>query len=217
MTERFANSLVPLSILAFLVLTDFLAWLGYIPNKLEAFSFLASWLAENGLVFVFFLAIIENAAVLNVYFPGSIAILTAMAGAVGSLHRILSVWFVVTLGSLVGLSLTFLVAKAVLKSKRRSSGDVGQAVFLEKHWIITALTSFWHPHVASLTCILLAQKSASFWNFLRIAAFGNMFWNSFWTVIVLTVGNVFSEGLAGLVLVYSYLIVWLIYSLFKAR
>lgn len=212
MIDRLSKSRLPLSILSFLLFTDFLAWLGYLPSKLESFSFLATWLAENGVVFVFLLALVENLALINVYFPGSIAILAAMAGAIGSWYLVFSVWLAVTAGSVLGLSITFLFATRILDRKKIASNLDESDQFIARHWIVMALTSFWHPHVASLTCILLAQKKASYWLFLRISLLGNVVWNTFWTAVVLTLGNVFAEGIGGLMLIYAYLAIWAVVS-----
>jgi membrane protein DedA with SNARE-associated domain len=93
---------LPLALLAVMVLTDGLAFCGVLPGKSGALSAISIWLATGGVAYIYIIAFLENVAFLNFYFPGSIAILAAMAGTGGDVSRVAAVWLLVTFGAVTG-------------------------------------------------------------------------------------------------------------------
>lgn len=216
MNKTLGAATTPFSLIAILVTIDALAWMGVLPQKSDMFMSLSAWLAGGGILFILILAIIENVAIVNVYFPGSIAILAAMAGSAGEPTAVLRVWIVVTCGYVIGLSITYWVVRLFFSP----SGPARESNFASNRGLLSsarkALFTFWHPHLASLTAIVLAQRGCSYSSFAIIASSCAALWNAIWTCVILAFGNIFSESGVGFVLVYAYLFVWLVWSLMGA-
>ncbi len=201
------RSLTPLMILIVIACLDMLSYFELIPSKAVAFDAVSTWLSTNGILFVGLLAFLENVAIANVYFPGSVAILAAMHGASGDVGTIMTVWIVVTVFGLVGQTTTYLLASTVFAKLDVTKKGIEEL----RPWTL-AFGSYWHPHLASMTCLTFASSGLPLRKFLVISLAASSAWNAFWTLFVLSFGNIFAEGPMGSVLVYSYLIVWILLS-----
>ncbi|MCG7493300.1 hypothetical protein [Thalassobius sp. Cn5-15] len=188
-------------------IVDLLSYFSVLPSKVVAFEALSSWLATNGLLLVGVLSFLENIAVANAYFPGSVAILAAMHGASSDYALILEVWLIVTVGGIAGQIVTFKFGGALLS--RFSSRDAVGSNKAKVRPLALALSSFWHPHLASIACLRLAEIKMPTINFIGVSIVASSAWNTFWTVFVINFGNIFAEGIVGSALVYGYLLVWI--------
>jgi len=215
--RRLSAAKAPIVILAILVALDFFTWKNILPSKLVMFNTVADWLANGGLPFVFALSLIENVAFVNVYFPGSIAILAAMVGTEGDFERVLAVWSIISIGAVVGQSATFFAASQLIHTFSKVSK--GQPLYKNKlgMWLRLGLSSFWHPHLASMACLSMAEASVPLRYFLLVSVVCTSLWNAFWAVFVLWFGNIFVDGYTGTILVYLYLVGWIIIRIVKLK
>ena len=204
----------PLTALAIILLLDIGAHLQWLPSKSVLFIALSSWLADDGKIFVSLLSLIENVAFVNTYFPGSVAILAAMVGTSGELEKVLLVWLAATIGAVVGQFITFYFGARFMKLWPQDNISDRNTESMVSTLLIT-LSSFWHPHLASMACLSMASSRIDSKTFLIAAAIASAFWNIFWLAFVLMFGNIFAEGSIGNILVYTYLIVWIMIAAWR--
>lgn len=208
----------PVVFLGVLLLVDALAYLQLTPTKSAIFLFLSEWLAGAGLPTVFFISLIENIPLANVYFPGSIAILASMAGAAGDIPRIVLVWAVVSCGALLGQLLIFVMGARISRFLRKNDVTAKSANEVDqRNLFLLGLTSFWHPHLASMACLAMIDLGVGFRRFATVSIFWTCTWNILWTFFVLSFGNIFSEGSLGFLLVYLFLIAWILISILQSN
>ncbi|EBA12664.1 DedA family protein [Roseobacter sp. CCS2] len=206
----------PLALLTILLSLDALTFLGLLPSKTILFASLSEWLAGSGLAFVLLVSFIENIPILNVYFPGSITILAAMAGTSGDPLKVFAVWGVVSLGAVAGQFLLFAVGMRFIKRSQALNQPHQRVEKMNyKGPILLGLTSFWHPHLASMACLAMIEANVKFKRFATISIVWTCTWNIFWTFFVLLFGNIFSEGFLGFLLVYLFLVIWIVFLLTK--
>ncbi len=169
------------------VLVLYLRFSGVIATPAEITEQLQNWYREYGAWFVFISAIIEGIFVINLYYPGSTAILLGVAFAVNN-HQ--SVPFYVTL-IIIGFYLSYLfnywlgkhgVYKLLLKF---GYGDVieGMQDTLREKGPRIMLTSFFHPNLAAIVTtgagvINMPFKTVALWSAISL-----IIWDSIWGLI----------------------------------
>jgi membrane protein DedA with SNARE-associated domain len=161
------------AIIALWVLSRF----GIIAEQTILIDQIGNWLTQRGILALWCVSVLENTVAVNTYFPGSLAILTAMASTQGDITKAVLAWVSIYLGALVGLYASYFIGRSL-----------STAPTIQNSKLKSALT-FWHPYLASISCMQFGAARIPFASFsistLPIATF----WNLFWGVAMYNFGN----------------------------
>lgn len=209
-------------ILLLVTVVNVLGQLGWIPSLAESTAWLGGFLERYGVVVVLPLAILENLIVLNVYFPGSIVILTAMALTAGDPRRALVMFVCIVIGSTVGQNANYWMGRyggsrgpaiAERQASRADPGADGSDRRTSRRWWLVFFGTFWHPHSASLTSILAGSEGLRYKQFLIYLLSTGLAWSVFWGFTMYHFGGILEARSNLLPAVYIYVVVWILYNL----
>lgn len=206
------SMLAPLTCAAVVSVVLAMSALGLLPSLDASSSALARAFAVYGLLVVFAAASVEHCVFVNLVFPGSLVILTAMALTAGDPVRGLQTAGAIASGAIGAQVLSYGVGRVVGDRKRGSRTGVESEMGL---WVF--VTTFWHPHHASITCYVAGVQAVPPALFLPRALCASLLWSTFWAVVMYTYGNIvpMSEGLV--LLVYVQIALWAVSNYRAAR
>jgi membrane protein DedA with SNARE-associated domain len=168
---------------------------------------LVELLKTHGLPLVILASFMENLAGVGTYFPGSIALVTAMALTAGDVHRaFLTYWAVVIpaiAANLASYAIGRLAKQAVPSQENRSSGAL---VF----WYVT---TYWHPQFAGLTAMASAAEGIPFARYVAFFLPISLAWSIVWAIFLYHAGRVFNVPNMLAPIFYIYLIGWLLWDI----
>jgi len=192
-----------LLILTLLLTLDLFASLGIIPRQSELLIMLTQFFRTWGLPAIAVCSFLENVAVFNVYFPGSIVILTGMALTAGEPWLAVATFFAIACPSLLAHALNFWAGHLRARS---DPIQIHQVEFF---------LAFWHPQTAALATFKAGDAGWPVGRFVRYLLVSALSWYLFWALIMYHFGM--AAGSTGwlLVLFYLYLIAWIIQDLLK--
>ena len=201
---------VPLALLGSIL---FLAWAGragLITSQEDLIRLIGEWLLKYGPVAVTLVSLIENLAFASGYFPGSVAILTAMAATKGQSSTLaLAVWAGITIGAFVGQCCNFaLGSSASRKSDDTPSEDLGGRAFF---------LAFWHPQFAALLSLRAGSVGVSLSAYLRLMLPALLAWNTFWGITIYNFGAGLFTSDTGNAIIVVVLIGWIAHEVIKLR
>lgn len=213
MKGLFRSIRAPSILLAILLISEYLFWLGIIPSLWIITDWIQHLIIEYGVIIVGPLSLIENVGILNVYFPGSLVILTAMALTAGDPVKGILTFTIIYGFALIAYHINYYIGIR-LKNNRTEITNLTRPII--KLWV-QFFSSFWHPHFAALTCIRVGSTGYKYSEIYKPLLISSLFWNSFWGLMMYYVGVFFdlSENLYFKWLVYIYLIGWLLLELFR--
>ncbi|NOR45704.1 MAG: hypothetical protein GQ534_08985 [Candidatus Delongbacteria bacterium] len=232
----------PLMFLAIFSLLHLLSKSNVIPSLDDLGVMLEHFFENYGLIAIGIVSIIENIVGVNIYFPGSIVILTGMAMTSGDPMRGVMTFFVITLGAFIAYYINFRIGKLLKKVGHKMSnlivkfllkimkqGKEGN-VLLSKNIKETdksynSLTklelwawyfgSFWHPHFAAVTCVITGYEGFSYKWFLKHVIIVGVFWNLFWGITMYNFGSFKDSDIDLNIVMFVYLICWVFVSAYK--
>ena len=218
MTAKLLKSIkTPLIILTVIICIEILAYYRIIPSTDQLTIMITEGIENFGLIVVGLISFFENIVGLNVYFPGSVIIIIAMAQTAGDPQRAFLTYLTIYAFAFLAYNVNFLIGKYYFKN-----GDELKKKNLEtqkkKHtnmWI-QFLTTFWHPHFAAVTCLYVGSKGYKYSEILKYMIVAGFVWNTIWAITLYNVGLVTkttSLNLKGLVI--AYLIVWIFWDSYK--
>lgn len=194
----------PLTLFTAFVFISVLGWLNIIPSFEVLVQKLLNLFNEYGGIIIGPASFLENLAIVNFVFPGSIVILTAMALTAGNLHKAISIFILIWLGSLLGLLSSYLEGKVLSRyDKKHQSNMSNEAVILQ------AIATFWHPQFASMKCFAFGSNNVPIRKIILEIICVNFIWNLFWGILVYNVGAVFNSAATIKYLIFAVLICWL--------
>lgn len=166
---------------------------GIIPRPDGVFNWLENLYAHYGYWVVFGAALLEGIVIINMYVPGSNAILLGVIFAKRSGLSVPAVVALVVLGFTISLSLNYLIGRhGVYRLLRRFGLDKklteeGKVLVHNNMWSMFA--SFIHPNIASLMSIGAGIVAMPYRRFLTITMLSLLFWDSFWAIVTYTLGD----------------------------
>lgn len=187
-----------------------------IPSAQELLQIGIAFVETYGVAFVAPVSFFENIVGVNVYFPGSIAILLTMASTAGD--RVLA-WLTfgaIVLPALASQILNFYVGRRFLGGRRgaeaaRRNYESGKANLA--FWLL-----FWHPHTAALTCLDAGAQGVRFGRFIRLILPPFFVWNGFWGLTMYVAGEAVIGGAAdNLPAVLILIVLWFAWDFFDIR
>lgn len=199
---------------AMIVLTYTLASaVGALPPAEELSQSLLAFFKRHGPLVVAPICFVENFAPVNAWFPGALAILTAMASTSGDPEAAIKMFLVIWPSSLLGLLASFLAGRLLGKRRRvvqtMESRDPDRSV-----WLLSLLT-FFHPYTGSLNVFRMGTVGDSIRRIGTAVFVSHLLWSIFWAVTTYRYGLWLYNGSGLLVLVWLYLVAWTGVVVFK--
>lgn len=204
-----------LIIILFLTVINLLAHFGFVPSVSELTQILRKWFDQSGLPLVALCSLLENIVGFNVYFPGSIVILTAMSLTAGNPQRALITFFWIVIPSMLAHNINFLIGRYSrnshnLSQTKKEEGRIFKGTL--GNWFLF-MSTFWHPHFAAVTSVASGSSRTPYKDFLKYFLVSSILWNSFWGVTMYFFGR-FTVAASNLSpLFYTYLFLWLVWDL----
>ncbi len=206
-----------LALLAFLSILYFLGWSGYGPSPLVISQTIKVLFERFGLGFVAAVSFVENIIGLNVYFPGSVAILTAMALTTGDPSRALMTFLSIIIPSFISHQLNYLIGRILGHEMRGdtipNASEGAQPSSARWLWF---LSTVWHPHFAAVTSMAAGSQKMRYRVFVSYFAPSFLLWNVFWGFSMYSIGYIVDETGTVFPLFFLYIIAWLVWDLIRA-
>jgi hypothetical protein len=216
-TWRFVKFLRAPLIATLVVLSYTIANLeGAVPSPERISSELLLFFTKRGALVVAPICFLENFAPLNSWFPGALAILTAMSSTSGDITAAIRMFFVIWPSSLLGLIASFYLGRFLHMRGQTVSPHEVQKRNNFKNWIVT-LVVFFHPYTGSLHAFRSGASGAPWslsWMPILTAHF---LWSVFWAVTTYKYGLWLYSGQGLLLLVWGYLVIWMIVAAIAYR
>lgn len=187
-----------------------LASIGLIPTIKELMVFLIAFFKSYGLIAVMLCSFIENIAGLNIYFPGSIVILSAMALSAGNPKQAILLFFIITIFSIFAHIINYYSAKKIKHLNIRNQDPPGLSEFL---------LSFWHPHFAAIVCVKCGWSDTPANLFLKRMISVAILWYIFWAIMMYYLGSLtVTKNPNRLIYVFCiYFILWGIWDIYTYK
>lgn len=193
---------IPLAVLVLVTLLQIASAYGFIPSQAYLMDTIVAWVSTKGAPAIMVVSLLENTAVLNTYFPGAIAILSAMALTHDNPAAAVQIWLAITGGALAGQSISYLIGRTAKRFQR--SGTTRTYVF----W-----ATYWHPYTSSFTALRAASQGMPFVQFALRCLPAVLVWNLFWGISMYIFGNFLGGGENFVRLIILYLIGWAILTM----
>lgn len=187
-----------------------LIYIGVIPEIQKLAELLSSIFEKNGLLVIVPCAFVENIGGLNVYFPGSIVILTGMALTAGKPILALITFFCISIPSILAHVLNYFIGAGIIIG-RKSESEKGNNY--PTIWKFFAM--FWHPHLAALVCLESGSARMPFKKFLSVMLPSAIFWYILWAIIMYSAGYASASPKELVYLFLAYLALWTYYDAYR--
>jgi membrane protein DedA with SNARE-associated domain len=206
MRDYLSAALLPFLLLCAVVVIEVLALADLIPSQGHLIGVIGKWLAYQGTFAIVGISLAENIVGFGVYFPGSLAILTAMATTSGNPSQASFVWLAITMGAMSGQLINFGLGRRV---SGRGGIPVSKKISAREFWL-----TFWHPQFASVTSLRAGQSGIDIYLYLRMMIPSLLLWNVFWGTVMYSWGNLLGDGEGWTLLFIAYLLSWIAYELY---
>lgn len=186
------------------------SFIGIIPTIYELLDYLKVLFQKYGVVAVMICAFFENIAGFNLYFPGSIVILTSMALSAGNPKMAFSLFVIISVFSILAHLANYLVFRLLDKKNDKKEN----CPKLSEYFL-----SFWHPHFAVVVSIKSGARGVPFIIFFKRMVVAAISWYIFWAVVMYSYGTLtVSKNAFGLIWLFLlYLIIWTIWDIVNVR
>ena len=201
-------------LLVVLLLLNVLVWTDVLPTPQKLTALLSGYFEHQGIWLMAACALLENIAGFNVYFPGSIVLLTGMSLTAGDPGRALVTWFAIAIPSVFSHMVNYGIgarAKASVShdavSHGRTEGTRGLTLWM--------LSTFWHPHFAAVTSLACGSRRVGFRRFFSVLIVAVPLWYAFWGIIMYNFGIVVRSTANLMPLFYCYIVVWAAWDIYR--
>ena len=198
MLKRLANAKIPIILTLIFIALDVLAGFQYIDEPINQISQFVEWAGQTSVLLLVLVAFLENLVVVNVYTPGSIVLLAAMAQTEGDIDRAGPIYLAITIGGLTAHLLNFSVGKL-------SRRPPPKATIVKRSDAVL----FGHPHTAALTSLRLGASGMTLGRFLPWLLVVVLSWNLFWSLAAILAWPTAGSSSLFTIIVYGYLSVWI--------
>jgi membrane protein DedA with SNARE-associated domain len=175
---------------------------GAIPNSVDLSSGLVSLTKGHGLLLLGAVAFIECIGGINVVFPGSVAVLLAMASTAGNVNRAITTFLVIFVASLLAQQFNYLIGNRFGGSQQAKTQPREGTLAL---WYVGSL---WHPHFAAVSAMASGALEVPYVRFLAWYAPIYLLWNCFWGVLMYHSGFITTPGAHLEYVFVAYVLAW---------
>ena len=211
-SSRLVETVRPqLFVIVIVVTAGLFSCFGLVPKPEMLAAKLKTLFEQYGILLVAPISFAENLVGMNIYFPGSIVILTSMTLASGDPSRAVSTFLAIIIPSFLAHQLNFALGVR--------SGAKGHSPAFDSDAIATSnrsgirlatyLFTLWHPHFTALTAFRAGSLQMPY--VLFISRFTPVFlcWNLFWASLMYSIGPIAEREGNLMPFFYFYLAVWL--------
>ena len=182
--------------------------LALIPSPRDLTVLLSNYLSYYGLPLIAVVSFLENIVIFNVYFPGSVVVLTAMSLTAGDPARAVLTYLVVVLPIFVAHHINFLIGRYSNKQTAPQPFGEGKLFFL-------FFSTAWHPQLASVTSLAVGSEGIAYTRFVKYLFTVGFAWTIFWGFVMYFFGQIAGATNNLIIPYYIYLNLWLIWDLQK--
>lgn len=200
----------PLVLACLLIILSIGSAFAVLPSSEEVFRGVQRLFVAHGVLMIGPISCIENLAVINLWFPGAVVILTAMALTYGDPLRAIATFIAIWIGSLIGLHVSYLGGYAISVRSPQALNSY-QPRTKRTIWLLFAST-FFHPQLASASCYGLGVERARYRDVVVPLFVANLGWNLFWGITTYHFGAVISGPSAVSWLFSAYVAGWLLWK-----
>jgi len=184
---------LPLILLIVLISLIALWKLLKLPPEEELIALVQKYFDLYGYWVVLVSAILETLLLVGWYFPGGFIIFLGVLFASANISRVAGVVTLVIIGSLLALSLNYLLGKygwykLFLKLGLRGPLEKAQIRFI-RYGLPAVLGSYWNPNLASLTATAAGILHFPFRKFFTASLLATVVWDVFWGTLVYLLGE----------------------------
>lgn len=163
-----------------------------LPSDTEMIAIVSSWLAAYGLYVVLVGSFIESLLFLGIYFPGSIVIFLSVALAPDVKTAIVTV-LCVSLGMVLGYLVNYLLGKygwyKLFLKLGMKNGIERAHVKIQTNDIRYVFYTYWNPGLAAFTSTAAGILNVRYKRFGLLSVAAILFWNTFWGILVYSLGE----------------------------
>jgi membrane protein DedA with SNARE-associated domain len=196
-----------LTLIALIVGLEVLSRVSLLPSPAQLSQELAELIKTDGLPLIVLASFLENLVGVGTYFPGSIALVTAMALTAGDVHRAFLTYWAVVIPAIAANLTSYVVGslakRAVSSQESRSSGALA----------LWYATTYWHPQLAGVTAMASAAEGIPFARYVTFFLPISLAWSITWAIFLYHAGRVFNVPSALAPLFYVYLAGWLLWDI----
>ena len=176
-----------------------------LPEK-ELERILVGYLNSYGIPLLFFISFFENLIGINVYFPGSVAILFGMTNTAGNPKLAFYTFISIFIGSLLSNLINVAIGKRLnLGEKLTRLPSIGNL-----------LLSLWHPHFASVSALTIGKLNKPYISYMKYFIPISFLWNLFWGLFMYFIGLLSNETMGFMnTIFYIYIIFWIVFDVYK--
>lgn len=185
------------------------ASLGFIPGPNEIMDYVSNLFATHGLPLIILASFIENFAGLGTYFPGSIAILAAMALTAGHPALALLTFIAIVIPAIIANILSYFIGYYNRDKESALPFRSGKSLFM---WYAA---TYWHPQLAAVSATASGGEGIKFGRYASHFLPVSLVWSIFWAVLLYNAGKVASSTSIFTPLFYCYLVGWILWDIRK--
>jgi membrane protein DedA with SNARE-associated domain len=186
-----------------------------LPSDAELVSIVREWLEKYGLLIILFGSLIETILFVGFYFPGSVIIFLGVGLAPDPLSALLAV-LAVSAGMLCGYTVNYILGKygwyKIFLKLGMKNGIENARMKMQKNEIRYIFYTYWNPGLAAFTSTAAGILRLPFKRFLVLMVLAILLWNTFWGVIVYSLGES-ALALLDFKLVLKVIAVWILFEI----
>ena len=197
-------------VIGLVIILQIFSRLAFIPAPNEIVTFTINLLATQGIPLIILASFIENFAGLGTYFPGSIAIVSAMTLTAGNPAQAIITYIAVVIPAIIANILSYFVGY--------SSRDKESVVLSTRSTKILFAwygATYWHPQLAAISAMASGGEGIKFWRYFTHFLPVSLTWSVFWALLLYNAGEAFSSPNFFVPLFYGYLIGWILWGIMK--
>lgn len=188
---------------------------GILPSTSEMILKLNELFLEYGLPIVALSSFLEHIVGVNVYFPGSIVIVTAMTLSAGNLPFAITIFLAEVIPAILAYIFNYFVTYFAVRK------DTSTNIYSEKKlykYLTLYFSTLWHPHFGAVTCIQSAKEKMPIRTFLFLLIPFAFFWDLCWGILIYNFGHFFKTNVDKLFPIFVlYIIIWILIDLFEIK
>ena len=189
-----------------------------LPPTSDLLNTLRTLFVRYGLIAVAVCSFLENIIGLNIYFPGSVVILTGMALTAGHPSLALKTWTVIFCFAIMAHYVNFLGGRLLAVRGRYLPSSRLNSIIGKKTRLLTLfLATFWHPHFAAVTSYACGVNGVGYAPFSGYLALATGLWYAFWGFLFYNVGKAIPEKINLSPVFLAYIMIWIIWDVVRYR
>jgi membrane protein DedA with SNARE-associated domain len=190
---------------------------GILPPSSELLGYVRGLFTKYGLPAIAVCSLIENIVGLNLYFPGSVVILSGMALTSGHPAFALKTWVVIFCFAEIAHYMNFFFGRVTSGKDSRSSDHQPEDKLgmKQRGMLVLFIGSYWHPHSAAVTSLECGVNGVKLCTFSTYLALALGLWYGFWGVLMYNIGRSIPERVNLLPLFIGYIVVWIFWDVIR--